>query len=170
MVNYQLGKIYELVCLTTGKRYIGSTTKEYLSQRLVEHVRISKTSKPCTSKVIIDVNNYKIILLETYPCNSKDELVSKEYEYINRLDCVNKCRYLDRKEYSKQYHEANKELILEQFKQYYEANKQAISERKKQYNDQNKDKIKQQYELKKDKLNQRRRELRQLKTNQVINV
>ena len=37
MVNYANGKIYKIECLTTGLIYVGSTTKERLSQRMVEH-------------------------------------------------------------------------------------------------------------------------------------
>ena len=85
MVNYNNSKIYKLVCLATNKCYIGSTTKEYLSQRLVQHVAESKSKKPCRSKEIIDGGNYSIILLEAYPCNSRDELKAKEYENMGML-------------------------------------------------------------------------------------
>ena len=37
MRNYGNGKIYKIVCGTTGKVYVGSTTKTYLSQRLFAH-------------------------------------------------------------------------------------------------------------------------------------
>ena len=36
MVNYANGKIYRIVCNTTGKQYIGSTTRP-LSERLNGH-------------------------------------------------------------------------------------------------------------------------------------
>ena len=36
------------------------------------------------------VQNCNIALLELFPCESKDELVSKEAYYIRKLDCVNK--------------------------------------------------------------------------------
>ena len=38
MVNYEKGKIYKIVCNTTGEIYIGSTTKQTLAQRLSQHV------------------------------------------------------------------------------------------------------------------------------------
>ena len=41
MVNYNNGKIYKIVPICEGADegdvYIGSTTKEYLSQRMVQH-------------------------------------------------------------------------------------------------------------------------------------
>ena len=37
MRNYSNGKIYKIVCGTTGKMYVGSTTKMYLNQRLSAH-------------------------------------------------------------------------------------------------------------------------------------
>ena len=139
MVNYQLGKIYELVCLTTGKRYIGSTTKEYLSQRLAQHITESKTSKPTRSKEIIEGNNYKMILIETFSCNSKDELKAKEYEHMNKIECVNKIKnfgILDQKEYQKNHRKTNKQSISGQRKQHYELNKDVILERNKKWREQ----------------------------------
>ena len=114
MVNYQLGKVYELVCLTTGKRYIGSTTKRLLCMRLAEHVAyLTKTTSSTANQIIIG-GNYKINLLEAYPCNTKDELCAKEYEWINKLECVNIIKGFRteerRKEYMKEYHKKQKEL------------------------------------------------------------
>jgi hypothetical protein len=37
MVNYQLGKIYKIVCRTTGEVYIGSTCEPTLARRLASH-------------------------------------------------------------------------------------------------------------------------------------
>ena len=36
-IDYSKGKVYKIVCNITGKIYVGSTTKEYLSQRLTLH-------------------------------------------------------------------------------------------------------------------------------------
>lgn len=97
MPNYQNGKIYEIICLTTGLRYIGSTTEKYLSRRLATHVRDSKKKKhPCTSSQIISGGNYKINLLLAYPCNNIDELNTKEYEFMKNIECINKIKGLGR--------------------------------------------------------------------------
>ena len=94
MVNYQNGKIYRIDCLSTGKVYIGSTTKETVAKRLAEHVSKFKQWKAgksnYTSFQIIEQGNYKITLIELYPCNSKDELSRREGFYIRSMECVNK--------------------------------------------------------------------------------
>ena len=38
---------------------------------------------------VLENNNYDIILIESYPCETKDQLYSRERHYIETLDCVN---------------------------------------------------------------------------------
>ena len=139
MPDYQLGKIYQLICLTTGERYIGSTTEPTIARRLAGHCRTykyySKNGKGFTrSYPIIERGNYQIELLETFPCNSKDELNAREGHYIRTLECVNKCiPGRTQQESIKAYYEANKEVILEKAKTHYQENKEAITERRKVY-------------------------------------
>lgn len=156
MVNYQNGKIYKIVCNDTGKQYIGSTCKKYLSQRLANHKHPSNTS---SSREIIEGGNYSMVLVELCPCNSKDELHKRERHFIETMECVNQiipsrtkkewCE--DNKEHiskrDKKYYEANKERVLEQHKEYYEANKERLMEQKKEY-----------YEINKEKINQKKNE------------
>jgi group I intron endonuclease len=147
MVNYQNGKIYKLVCHTTGKVYIGSTTKKYLSQRLTEHMSnyksYLKTGKiGNTSVEVLENNNFEIMLLELYPCSSKDELHARERYYCQLTECVNKYKNpgltneLGKQEYGKQHREKNKESMKKYNKQYgetyYEKNKEAIREKQSQ--------------------------------------
>jgi len=100
MVNYSNGKIYKIVP-TNGDDicYVGSTTKQYLSQRMDSHRNDFKkwqknTQKEKTSSVELfekyGLENCKIVLIENFPCNSKDELEKKEGEYIKTLNCINK--------------------------------------------------------------------------------
>ena len=144
-MNYQKGKIYKIESHLGPKIYIGSTTKEYLSQRMTMHRYRYKAWKNekyhrITSFELFDeygIDNCNIILLELCPCNTKDELTSRESHYIRTLDCVNKCiPGRTKKEYNKQYYETNKEAISEQHKdykkQYYETNKEEIREKQKQ--------------------------------------
>ena len=146
MVNYQNGKIYRLDCLTTGKVYIGSTTKETLAMRLTEHVSQFKKwiegKTVITSFQIIENGNYKISLIELYPCDSKDELTARESYYIRTMECVNKV-IPDRtkEEYNSQYYEKNKDKLLKQMKQYEETHKEKLEEYRKLYNETHKDKI-----------------------------
>ena len=58
MVNYADGKIYRIVCNTTGLTYYGSTT-QLLYKRLHEHKKLK-----CSSKIIIEGENYDIILVD----------------------------------------------------------------------------------------------------------
>jgi hypothetical protein len=113
MPNYQNAKIYELVCLTTGLRYIGSTTERFLSSRLATHVRDCKIREhPCTAVNIIEGGNYKINLLLAYPCNDVNELRAKEYEFMKNMECVNKLRGVGRnKEKEREYKLKNKDAI-----------------------------------------------------------
>jgi hypothetical protein len=141
-INYNKGKIYKLVCNVTGLIYVGSTTKEYLSQRLTQHrgdYQRFLTGKYAnvTSFDVIKNGNYDIVLLESYPCNSKDELFSRERYYIETLACVNKCIP---GQTGKEYREKHKDKIIEKGKKYYEINKDKIKEKDKEYYEKNKDK------------------------------
>ena len=98
MVNYNNSKIYKIEDLNGEMCYIGSTTKDRLCQRMSGH-RASyihwqngKRSK-CTVFDIFDkygIDNCHIVLLASYPCNSKDKLTSKEGGYITATQCINK--------------------------------------------------------------------------------
>ena len=94
--KYSLGKVYELVCNKTGKKYIGSTCEELLSQRLANHrnnfkrYKNDKKQKYTTSYIILEGNDYYINLLEKVNATCKDELLARERHYINTIECVNK--------------------------------------------------------------------------------
>lgn len=96
--DYALSKIYKIVCNTTGLVYIGSTAQYYLSDRISNHrtayryyLKNDKKAKYyCTSFKILENNNYNIILIQNYPCNSKEELNREERKYIESIECVNK--------------------------------------------------------------------------------
>lgn len=97
MVDYSLGKIYKIKCNTTGLVYYGSTCEPTLSRRLANHKmayqRYLKTFKLyCSSYRVLENKNYEIVLVENFPCNSKDELNSRENYYIENFECVNKYR------------------------------------------------------------------------------
>jgi hypothetical protein len=118
MVNYELGKIYKIVCNITGKAYIGSTCEQTLAKRLTKHVRNYRSYLKgkyhyVTSFKILENEDYDIILLENYPCNCKDELCARERYHQDTMECVNKCKAglyneLGRFQYDKQYRDSNK--------------------------------------------------------------
>jgi hypothetical protein len=114
MVNYLLGKIYKIVDNTTDNQYIGSTCEPILARRLAGHVAdykcyLNGKRSYITSFKIIESGNYNIILIEEYPCDTKDQLLARERHYIDTLDCINKYRAgvfneLGIQEYHKQPH------------------------------------------------------------------
>ena len=159
-IDYSKGKIYKIVCNTTGLIYVGSTI-----QKLCERLRGHRTDYKSylkgkqhytTSFDIIKNNNYEIILIENCPCNSKEELLREERKYIESIGCVNKViptrtkkeHYQDNKEQildrNKEYHENNKEKIKDKFKEYYKNNKEQLLDKRKKYYQDNKEKIREQ--------------------------
>jgi len=95
MVNYQLGKIYKIVDLSTDECYVGSTCQPTLAKRLQGHVRqyrqYSKGKMRFTTSFLIIANkNYDIELIEDYPCDSKVELHKRERYHTTSRACVNK--------------------------------------------------------------------------------
>jgi hypothetical protein len=143
-VNYELSKIYKLES-PSGLIYIGSTCEITLARRLASHKRnykcyLSGKVKFITSFKLFeeDADNVNILLVESFPCNSNDELHAREGHWIKQYDCVNK-RIEGRTK--KQYCEDNKQQILQQMKQYYENNKETISQNLKQYYEDNKEQI-----------------------------
>jgi hypothetical protein len=94
MVNYQNGKIYKIVSNETDMIYIGSTCK-LLCQRLAQHRSTYKAYQSgkyrfVTSFKLLEIGECKIILLEKFPCNSREELNARERFYIENNECVNK--------------------------------------------------------------------------------
>ena len=156
--DYSKSKIYKLepICESEeGDVYIGSTTQNYISHRLAEHVRKYKQWKNGTQALTYSfllfekygIDNIRIILLESYPCSNNDELRVREAYYQKSMKCVNKCiafrtkeeisekkkqyrqEYLkELSEYNKQYREEHQKEISEKQKIYYQNRKQELSE------------------------------------------
>lgn len=155
--DYSKSKIYKIepICdYEEGDIYIGSTIQNLISHRLAEHVRHYKQWKNVkyhfTSSYSLfekyGIDNMRIILLETYPCNSNDELRAREAYYQKSMKCVNNRmaftskeeRSEQQKEYQKQYREENWEELSEKNKKYREENREILLEKKKQYYHENK--------------------------------
>ena len=142
MVNYQLGKIYKITDVGRTKMYIGSTTKDYVSKRMVEHRNayyyFKAGSKKGHRKISVfelfdefGIENCIIELIETCPCNNRDELHRREGELIKASECV------------------NKNIAGRTLQEYYEENKDKINEKRRAY-------IAEHYEENKDKINEKR--------------
>jgi len=115
MVNYQNGKIYKIESIEGKCMYIGSTC-QLLCQRMAKHRYRHKTDKAISSTEVLKYNDAKIYLLLKYPCNSKEELESKEGEYIKKYKCVNK---QEGRRTHRQYYKDNKKILNEKQKTRY---------------------------------------------------
>jgi hypothetical protein len=90
MTNYQLGKIYKIVCNTTGLTYYGSTCEPTLARRLTGHRTYFKCWKNWTKKA--NYSSYKVLENDNFelaPSNNKMELHKRERFYIDNNECVN---------------------------------------------------------------------------------
>ena len=154
--DYSKGKVYKIepICdHEEGEIYIGSTTKQYLNQRMVKHIENYKQWKKgkrhlTTSYNLFDkygLQNLQIVLLESVNAKNYNELGAREAYYIKSLKCVNKNiplqtineRQQKNKEKIKLYYRDKKDII----KKYYEDNKEEIKTKGKLYKSENKIKI-----------------------------
>jgi hypothetical protein len=164
-INYQNGKIYKIVCNVTDEVYIGSTCQPTVARRMAKHVDNYKEHKKgkcgyTTSFRIIEREDYNAYLIESFPCDSKDELTKREGEVIRQMktectvvNCVipgrTKAEYrndnADKIKAGKQkYRENNADKI----KEYREQNADKIKTGKQKYREDNTDKIKEYREIK----------------------
>jgi len=150
-MDYKNGKIYKIVSDNTDNIYIGSTCS-MLSKRISNHKNeynqfLKGKHNNTSSSELIKLGNVDIILIENYPCESKEQLHARERYHIeqNKSICVNKLLpirnskeyYQDNKEkmaeYKKEYTESNIEKIKERNKEYYQENKEIIAEKQRLY-------------------------------------
>lgn len=113
MANYAYGKIYKIISDQTDEIYIGSTAKRLLSQRMGAHRADYKRWLKgdyhyVSSFELMQYDDAKIILLEAFPCDSKDELAAQEQAWIDQFKdiCVNKNKAstgMTMQEYMKEY-------------------------------------------------------------------
>jgi hypothetical protein len=115
--NAEYGKIYKLVSFQSEYCYIGCTTARLLSERMAKHKCdykrwLAGTQHYITSYELLKHDDCKIILLEKYPCKSRDELEARERYWLdNSINCINKQKptrtqkehYEENKEHFKQY-------------------------------------------------------------------
>jgi hypothetical protein len=102
MVNYKRSKIYKIQPINAGptdKVYFGSSANPYLSARLAEHTtkfNLWLEGKYRVKSALFDLfleeapENCEIVLLETYPCSSKDELNQRRIHWYNKCKVSNK--------------------------------------------------------------------------------
>jgi hypothetical protein len=127
---YHHAKIYKIISYSHPELvYYGSTTQLLLCKRMQGHKADYKRCKMCSSSNIIKYDDAKIILIEEYPCENKEQLIKQEAYYIKNNECVNK-KIPTRTH--KEYCEDNKNYLLKKKKEYYNINKELIAEKYKE--------------------------------------
>lgn len=129
MILIEMYKIYKIVDNTNNNVYIGQTKQKYLSSRIKLHKHEAKVNKNCSSKIIINNNDWYYELIE------ETDNKSREIYWIqNTKNCINKykCNF-DEKKSKKEYYEKNKEEFKKRNNKYYEKNKDLIKEKQREY-------------------------------------
>tara|TARA_R110000868_G_scaffold266533_1_gene525722 strand:+ start:4521 stop:5168 length:648 start_codon:yes stop_codon:yes gene_type:complete len=180
--RYEHGKIYKLVSPHTDKIYIGSTCKLRLCQRIAQHKYrykewLKDNNNYISSFRLFELGDVEIILLESVNCNTKDELLKKERDYVEKFKdiIVNKViptrtskeyrkEHKEKiKEEKKEYHKEHKEEINEKHRQYYKEHKEEIIEKHRQYYEKHKEEIKeydkQYYEKHKEEISEKQKQI-----------
>lgn len=116
--RYASGRIYKICSDLTDQVYIGSTTNQ-LSKRMATHrsnhrMCLAGTYHRVTSFDILQHPDAKIILVENFPCDSKEQLNARERHWIETTpNCVNKCHP---GRTGAEYRAANKDVINQKHK------------------------------------------------------
>lgn len=158
-MDYQNGKIY---CISNGDLYYVGSTARLLTERLRGHRNdyfqyLNEKTHYKSSYEIIKTGKHDIALVENYPCQTKAELVAREYEIIKEYKALhgNKCvniegvnpKQTDEVYYEKArirsniYYTENKEKCQEKMRQSYIDNKEQRLEYIKAYRLKNNSKI-----------------------------
>ena len=166
MPKYENGIIYKLkhyLDYDDLNIYIGSTCNFKHRKNGHKTNCNNENRKHYSSKVYEYIRNnggwddWVMIPIEQYSCDSKKELEIKERYYIDLLrPTLNK--HIPTRTF-KEWYENNKEKIAEYHKERYENNKEIINQKQKEYNEANKKKInkykKEYYENNKEIINQK---------------
>ena len=88
-VNYENGKIYQLVNFVNDYVYVGSTCGS-ISKRLHNHKRKYLSGQAATRKLYqmvdeIGWDNFRMILVENYPCSCRADLLKREHHHIQQV-------------------------------------------------------------------------------------
>ena len=153
--RYNNAKVCKLVNTVDETFYIGSTCNT-LARRLGQHKTNARKEDNFENKAYnhlrkVGLENLKIILLNEFYLENKDQLLREENNYIemykNDTNCLNsRFAIRDKEEYYKEYRAKNRDKLIEKHKEYRENNKTKISEYGKLYRELNKEKIMQKYQ------------------------
>lgn len=158
-MGYETGKIYKLQC-SDGKYYFGSTIRP-LSSRLASHKYASKNTETNTMYNHINTigwDNVTIILIESFPCETKQQLLQRELWFIsehkNNNLCLNTRNPLtdntpetrqQHKDKCKEYYVQHRDEMLQKRREYQIENREKRTEYNSEYRQQHSDKLKEYY-------------------------
>ena len=146
MLDYSKGKIYKIFNSIDDEIYVGATI-EKLSKRMAHHRGCVNMDK-CNGKLYqhmrsLGVDKLYIELVEIFPCETIEELLAKDGEWITKIGTLNmKVSGRTKQETDKKYYNKNRATIDEQQKRYYENNKEMIKQKVKEYREVNLDIVK----------------------------
>ena len=139
-MDFNNAKTYQMLNTITNDVYVGSTCSS-LAKRMYDHRRMA-LSKPhwrvYQKFAELGHNNFYIELIESYPCNCRDELRAREGHYIRERGTLNKkiagrtdAEYQadnreNKNEKQKEYAKQHKEERSEYHKKWYAENRNAI--------------------------------------------
>ena len=87
-MDYKNGRIYKIINDVNDEIYVGSTT-QLLCKRMATHrnnTKLQPNRKLYNTMNSLGIEHFKIILLENYPCNNREELNSREEHYRKLLN------------------------------------------------------------------------------------
>jgi hypothetical protein len=153
-----IGYIYKIHCNKTGEDYYGSTAykSRISSHKCSTDLNLSK--RQCTSRQIIDRNDWTFSIVLEVEYEDKTELKIMERYYFDNFKCINKVtpyatpeelaqRKSERgksekgKAEKKAYREANREELNRKAREYHEENKEKANAQKKVYREANREEI-----------------------------
>ena len=142
-MNYKNGVIYKICCndVTITDVYVGSTTNFIKRKSAHKHACTKEGNRIHNLNVYQFIrsnggwSNWSVIVVEEFPCDSKNQLLTRERYNTELLNSsLNKCiPSRTKKEYLKGYRKNNAEQIKAQLKEYYQINAEHIHAQKKAY-------------------------------------
>ena len=170
--DYSKGLIYKLCCKDTSVKetYVGSTTN--FTQRKRGHKNACNNPNPNTKGYNLKVyqfiranggfQNWNMVLIEYYPCETELELCRKEEYWKQELQASLNSISPHIYETKQENYQKNKEQILEKMKENYQKNKEQIVEKKKENYQKNKEQIlekaKENYQKNKEKIAEQKKQ------------
>lgn len=155
-MGYDTGKIYKLQC-SDGKYYFGSTIRP-LAARLSSHKYASKNAETNNTYKHINTigwDKVTIVLVELFPCETKQQLLQRELWFINEHKhddlCLNTRNPLSdntpeakqkHKDNCKEYYVQHRDELLQKRREYQNENREKRTEYNSEYRQQHSEKLK----------------------------